>query len=132
MRRFLLLTIALAFLAGCGLKDGRVGVALPPGIIYENTIAPLTFKRSGPDRGASVVIPDNLRRGEATAYSLDLGLPGIPGGFYLSSGWGRMDLQQALDNGGIGEVVYADGETLKILRIFTRTTIIVYGTPAES
>lgn len=117
---------AAALLAGC--TNARVGVGLPMAVIYKNTTAPLT---ADIDRrtGAPMVIPKEVRVGRASAYGLDFSIPGLEFTRPFSVGWGKMDLQKAMENGGLGKVSYGDGQEIQILKVFTKATIIVYGPP---
>ena len=143
MRRagtLLLLAAACAVLGGCNPANARVGVSTGPAFLYKNVETPMTVRRG--ERGGPpqpLIIPADLRKGEATFYcisplSLPPGtgplLPGMPDP--LGVGWGDGSMEKAMENGEIGEVLYADARELSILRIFTKITIKAYGTPQGS
>ena len=124
MARLFLLALAAALLAGCG----GVGLGTSPTFIYSQTRNPVSFKRATPP-GTSLVIPDELATGKATAYQLGANLPGIPGGRLLTVGWGDMSMERALADGGLAEASYVDAFNLRILGVFEKATLEVHGPP---
>lgn len=123
----LLVSIVAGLAAGC--NGARVGVSLPPALVYRDVTAPMTIDR---DRrtGAPTDIPGTLQVGKAQSYLLDLSIPGVEWTRGFSVGWGDMSLENALRDGDLAKVTFADGRELQVLRVFTKAQIIAYGPPA--
>ena len=126
----LILFPAMLFLCGC--TGARMGVGLPRALIYKNTYAPMSIKKVFDPRATGVKIPEKMNRGTATAYKIDLSLPGLWYTRPLSVGWGDASIQKAFENGNIKELIIADGHEVQILGIFTKAEIIVYGEPEDT
>lgn len=122
-------------LAACSPNSARVGVSTGPAFLFKHVETPMTVRRG--ERGGPpqpLVIPADLRKGESRFYSISVPLLGVvptPGLDPLSVGWGDGSMERAMEDGDIGEVLYADARELSILRgLFTKITIEAYGTPA--
>ena len=103
------------FLVGCN-SVPRAPFIPPHGGIYTNLRAPLSTNFD------STPNTQNLKIGTAaTSYFRD---PIITG---QSFAWNRCDIETAAANGGISKVHYADYESMQILGIYGRTTVIVHG-----
>ena len=112
----LVLAVGICFSTGCT----RMGVAPPPGLIFQNTESPMGFPKDKP-KGDLIVLPANYKTGECTVYRV------TPYSKALSIGWGDATWEKAVKNGGIEEAIFADVETLNVLMLFESYTITVYG-----
>lgn len=125
-----LLLICLG-LSGCILKESRVGVGMPPGLLYKKVRGPATAPRGGP----GIILPEGYKEGRATVHRVELGLPGlsqISPAFQAAEaagvGWGDFAWETAMENGGLEEAYFSDYEELEILSgLYTRIELIVYG-----
>lgn len=112
----LVLVIGATLSTGCT----KMGVAPPPGIIFQNTESPMGFPKDKP-KGDLIVLPANYKTGECTVYRF------TPYFKALSVGWGDATWEKAVKSGGIEEALFADVETLNILTLFESYTVTVYG-----
>ncbi len=121
------LMVLAAVLGGCAVG----AVDLPPAILYDDCTVPLVVRTKEAEDG--VAIPADLVRGVSRAYRVAPSLPGIPGGFALSVGWGEMALQEAMENGGLAEVTYADARNQSyVFGVYKCSRVIAYGPPKQA
>ncbi|HPK03591.1 MAG TPA: TRL domain-containing protein [Candidatus Sumerlaeota bacterium] len=135
MRRMGLLVmtvVSVALLGGCAFRPGWfpaqsrmmgslgqslpvVPVQPPPGFIYEQVSAPLSynFAETPAQPGKTGVSQANY-----------LCIPFIP---YLSFSWGDVSIENAAREGNLDEVAYADYEVMQVLGVFTQMKIIAHG-----
>lgn len=105
-----------AFLVG----RNKVAVIPPPGVLFTSVKAPISAGVSGKPLGG--------RRGTATAHSIGIppnpltGWRGIP-----IITWGDMSEKQALANGGISSPSHVDYDSLSVLMVYRRLTLVAYG-----
>jgi len=116
MRRWslvLVLLCALSFaLSGCGTY--RAPVIPPQGFLITKISAPLSINYDK--------TPVCSKQGSATAlYFHDFLFTG------LAFAWGKADLHEAVANGNLSTVEYADYDRLLILRAFGKFTVRAYG-----
>jgi len=111
-----MLTMASALgLAGC-MHMPVTPIQPPSGEIYENVMAPLTYKFDQ----TPVTTP---KVGVATSRFLLV--PFTYGA--LSFGWNPCGVNAAARNGGISKVAYADYRFLNILGVYQEFTVIAHG-----
>lgn len=116
--------LALATATGCG---GVGAVTLSPAYIFSDTTVPLNVGkgskggRKGGHIGRGVRVPPNLKTGNTTHFKI------VPWYDSLSFAWGDLSTEEAMRDGGLGEVVFADGRTVSILGLFIMTEITAYG-----
>ena len=128
----LALVLAAGLLAGCAsinvrpdsgyraVNKFRVAVLPPPGVLYSNTKAPLSF-RAGHDFGSKV--------GRTTSSQIGLPplpFPGLTMGIDLFA-WGDASEQTAAAAGGITDVKHADYQREIFFMIYRRMTVEAYG-----
>ena len=95
------------FCSGCAMVQAPFSP--PNGFVYNQTRAPLSLEYNKTNLGD--------KRGTAEATSV-LGMIAT----------GDCSIETAARNGGIKTITHADYEFQNILGIFTKTTVIVYGT----
>jgi hypothetical protein len=125
----LLVSAVVALSVGCAGAGGsgallvgrsRVGVIPPQGILFSSLHAPISAAVSGK--------PFGTRRGRATARSIGLPpnpLTGWQGVTFFT--WGDMSEQAALRDGGISHPTHVDYESVQVLMIYHRLTLVAYG-----
>lgn len=127
----ILLCLAVPLLSSCFFMDGRTGVGLAPAFVYKNVTTPMS---AGPRGGPGLVINGPIKSYSVTAHRIGLDIPFVfpPGvGDALSVGWGNMSLERALREGEIDSFLFADGNEMTILGLYTRNRIIVYSEVRE-
>ncbi len=127
----LALVLAAGLLAGCAsvsvrpdsgyraVNKFRVAVLPPPGFIYTNTKAPLSFRAT--DFGSKV--------GRSTSSQVGLPplpFPGLTMGIDLFA-WGDASEQTAAAAGGITDVKHTDYQREVYFLVFRRMTVEAYG-----
>lgn len=136
-KRAVALIAVAAFLAGCSPTNARVGVGLPPAILFRNVRGAMTANRDVVRQRGGIPILDAPKIGRARAYQIQLSPPtgtdflvdadGLQAARVASVGWGDMSLQKALKDGQIETFTHADYREISILGIFTQIDIYAYG-----
>jgi len=116
--RKLLLALTLAatssLMSGCALMDyTEAPVAVPFGILYQQTKAPLSYK-------TPFKVSDKVGR----AYTSHIGPPIMP---VLFVSIGDASIQAAAKSAGITKIHHIDYARTNILNMFTRIEVFVYG-----
>jgi hypothetical protein len=124
-RRLMLAVLLLVASPGCA----RFGLGHSKAVIYSHVRGPMFF-RAPPSGGLRV--DGDLKVGRATARQINVPLEralSIPTGPVdpFTAGWGSLALREAMEDGGIEEVYFADYELFSVLGIYTRVTAVVYG-----
>lgn len=121
--------ILLAALTGCHSARPVVGLAgpaqaiaytpiqPPPGFIFQETSAPLSFAYN-----KTPVSPGKVGEASTRFFSL---WPLL--GPWASVGMDNASLEEAARNAGITEVNYADYKMFNVLGVFSEFTVVVYG-----
>jgi len=101
----LLLSLAVALLPGCVF-----------GLVYHHTIEPLDL-----DHGDTPVFTHRMESGTADLKVVTYA--------YLGVAWDGFDLASAAKENGIAEIYYADLETLRVMFVWHRYWVHIYGRP---
>lgn len=121
------LVAAVVLSTGCS----RWGISTPPALIYSNTTTPFAG-RGGPRTGGPpkpVIVSDDLIVSTGVVHRIELNIPFVEWSRFIGVGWGDAGLENVMAKGGIGEMMYADGQVIEVLRIYTQSRMIVYGLP---
>jgi hypothetical protein len=114
--RILLMALPLALgLVGC-INMPITPVQPPPGGLYEDVTAPLTYKF---DRTPATTPKVGMATSKYFYVPFTYGL--------LSFGWDPCNIDTAARNGGIAKIAYADYHLLNILGIYEEFTVIAHG-----
>lgn len=112
--RLFFLSVPLMLSIGCaGVFDYKAPVVVPPGALYQKTIAPLSFKTP---------FQTSEKIGTARAESLTFPLYPI-----LSLSYGDASVKTAAQNAGITKIHHVDYQRTNILGVFSTLEVFVYG-----
>jgi hypothetical protein len=102
------------FFAEAGDVSYKAPVMPPPGFIFSEIKAPLTY-----DYHETQATPPKVGRATSRYFCL----------FYrpLSIAWEKSSVADAARNGGIQEVEYADYEFFNVLGVYSEFTVVAYG-----
>lgn len=89
----------------------------PPGLIYSNVKAPLTYDFHGQKVGAA----NTKMAEENTTYFA------VPFFSYVSFAWDKSAIEGIAKKGGINEISHADYEYYTILGLYSKFKVKVYG-----
>ncbi|MCX7048279.1 MAG: hypothetical protein NTX50_22690 [Candidatus Sumerlaeota bacterium] len=113
-------TAAMALAMGCAFPT--TPVLPPPGFIYTQYKGPLQFGPAdeGPNEGIPVA---NCKEGVSKTRFISI----WPLHFSLCGAWGDASFQEAVAQGKLSKVHYADFELLNVLCIYSEFVVHVYG-----